>query len=159
MEQLLSSHYIVNIYGYCGQSQLVEYGGGGSLHDHVKRARIMGQDTVSSKEKLQIFYQISKAVADAHDSGIAHTDIHGSQFILCDVIYKLNDFDPNFLKWHKTDNTTCLHHWDGYWSVSCIAMSWLWRSSSQLMYYRSRSFVHQRNKCLHLENVSTTGLY
>ena len=118
MVQLTSSPFVVDIYGYCGQSQLVEYGANGSLHDLVKLARVTGQDYISSRDKLRICYHIAKAVADAHNSDIVHNDISVNQFIPIDGIYKLNDFDPRFLQWHVSNNTMCQNRLDTYWRVS-----------------------------------------
>lgn len=109
MEQATHSPFIMDVYGTCGTSQLLEYSPRGSLHDHVKLTRIAGKDTMSPVDKLKIVIQIASAVADLHDPSvaIAHGDICGTQFLWKDGFYKLNDFHmSSFLK-EDANHTIC----------------------------------------------------
>lgn len=107
MEQLTSSPYVVDIYGYCGLSHFEEYGGHGNLHDRIKVARNFKKE-LSPLDKLKICVQIATAVADMHDLDVAHNDICCHQIIFIDGIYKLNDFNLGvFIRRNKRTNTTC----------------------------------------------------
>jgi len=96
MERLTSSPHIVNIFGFCGNSQLTEYSTGGDAYDKIYSDEFR---TSSSVEKLQLAYDMARGVAEVHSYGengrasMAHTDISPSQFVYIDGIYKLNDFN------------------------------------------------------------------
>lgn len=114
MEHLSHSNYILDIYGYCGLSQVIELGDkGGNLHDLIKTTKYQTRPFVSDLDKLKIGYQIASAVSDMHGPDpslipIAHNDICCHQFILVNGIYKLNDFHlAAFQKRNKQTGTTC----------------------------------------------------
>ena len=95
MERLTSSHYVANVYGNCGTSQLVETAEQ-NLHDLFKRKR-KGLTVLTSMQQLKIAIQLSSAIADLHafdgkTPSMAHMDICCHQFILVQGVYKLNDF-------------------------------------------------------------------
>lgn len=107
MEQLTSSPYIVNVYGYCGLSHFEEYGGRGTLHDRIQLARDYKDQLVPLK-KLRICVQIMTALADMRFLGVAHNDICCHQIILIDGIFKLNDFNlVTFVRRNKRTNAAC----------------------------------------------------
>jgi tRNA A-37 threonylcarbamoyl transferase component Bud32 len=111
MTRLTSSPYVMGIYGYCGSSQVVEYGANGNIHDLVKVARETGEDKLSPLDKLRICVQVATAVADMHSLDMVHDDLCCHQFILVDGVYKLSDFDfSEFVKRNKETNETCLDH-------------------------------------------------
>lgn len=96
LEKLTSSPYVIDIYGACAITQLVEYSSGGNMHDLLKRQRIQEQigdgplgtterhhpgegggqygdpahykrhQLASPLTKLKIAYQVSMSVADMH---------------------------------------------------------------------------------------------
>jgi tRNA A-37 threonylcarbamoyl transferase component Bud32 len=120
MTELTSSPYVMGIYGYCGLSQVIEYGQNGNIHDLVKVARDMKDDKLSSLQKLKICVQIATAVADMHSIDVVHNDLCCHQFILVDGVYKLSDFDgSDFVKRNTETNETCLDHvYQVSWLVS-----------------------------------------
>jgi hypothetical protein len=100
MERLTLSPYVVSTYGYCGLSQISEYGGEGSLWDLVERMRWKEEGfDIPSLDKLRIAIQIVTAVADLHgfeEDGVAsvtHNDLNPDQFVMIDGMYKLMDFE------------------------------------------------------------------
>ena len=103
MDQLTSSPLVVDIYSYCTNSALFDWGEGGDLSvlfgvqvgREIKTAR-----PVPSKETLlQIAYNVSLSLAHAHHpdphgrATLAHTDIKPNQFLYQDGYYKLTDFN------------------------------------------------------------------
>jgi tRNA A-37 threonylcarbamoyl transferase component Bud32 len=120
MTKLTSSPYVMGIYGYCGLSQVVEYGPNGNIHDLVKVARETEKDKLSSLQKLKICVQIATAVADMHSIDVVHNDLCCHQYILVDGVYKLSDYDfSDFVKRNTETNETCLDHvFDVAWNVS-----------------------------------------
>jgi serine/threonine protein kinase len=108
MEELTSSPYVVDIWGSCALSHFEELGGSGDLHARIKLAREYKQE-MSPLDKLRICVQVSTAVADMHDLGVAHNDICCNQIILIDGIYKLNDFNlATFQRRNKNTKRACL---------------------------------------------------
>jgi len=115
MERLQASPYVLDIFGFCGLSQIIEPGlDGGATHDLIKTTRLRGDDTLSVVDKLKIVYQLASGVADMHtfekDSlvSLVHNDICCHQFIFVDGIYKLNDFHmAHFQTKNKTSNEVC----------------------------------------------------
>ena len=121
MERLTASPYVADIYSACGLSQIVEYSEGGNIHDLIKIARLSGEDTMSSIDKLKICVQIAAAVADMHSfekddiPSLSHNDLCCHQFILVDGIYKLNDFHlSKYLKVNATSHDMCRAPIPGY---------------------------------------------
>jgi len=107
--------YVVNIYGYCGNSGIFEYSDGGDINDAVWPDK--GDSDLTNMQKLKIATQVSIGVADLHNvdkegvPSIAHTDITPGQFILIDNVYKLNDFNRcRFLRWSSEKNEACRFH-------------------------------------------------
>eukprot|EP00566_Odontella_aurita_P018632 CAMPEP_0113536478 /NCGR_PEP_ID=MMETSP0015_2-20120614/6279_1 /TAXON_ID=2838 /ORGANISM="Odontella" /LENGTH=328 /DNA_ID=CAMNT_0000435839 /DNA_START=548 /DNA_END=1534 /DNA_ORIENTATION=- /assembly_acc=CAM_ASM_000160 len=97
MEKLTSSPHIVDIFGFCGGTSLIEYSDGGDLGVNAMTNR----DSLSQLDKLRIAHSITVAVADMHSLPIAHTDITIWQFLKIKGSYKLNDF--NRARWMRRD--------------------------------------------------------
>lgn len=81
MDEATSSPYVINMYGYCAYSSIVEAAEGtmGSwLHKHKK--------SISSKDRLTLAMMVAKGVYEMHLyhndlPTIAHADIKSSQFL------------------------------------------------------------------------------
>lgn len=126
-ERLTSSSLVVNIFGYCGNSAIYEYGEGGSIDQAVWNF----DHPVPYLERLRIAVSIAKAIATVHDMNIVHADIMTSQFILVNGEYKLNDFNRcTFQYWNTTSNTeTCPYLYPD-------ENIWLFRSPEEYAYQR-----------------------
>jgi len=77
MERLSASPFVLTTYGYCGLSQLLEFGNGGAIHDLIKRAKLYQKDHIK---------ELGKDHPDVHDFqdpidrlkiGIVRGFIHG----------------------------------------------------------------------------------
>jgi Protein kinase domain len=105
MEQLTSSPYVVNIYGFCGNSVLTEYmdttlddviygDEDGTIDLVIGSKRV----NVTSATKVQWALDVTRGVQALHElSGgpIVHTDIQAKQFLISPTtgIVKINDFN------------------------------------------------------------------
>ncbi|CAJ1968766.1 unnamed protein product [Cylindrotheca closterium] len=112
MERGTASKYIMNIYSYCGFTQIVEFGRHGNLDDILWKA----YDSVTQPQKLQIATQVAQALADVHDldgdgiSSMSHGDFASKQYILIDGILKLNDFNRGrFIRWNPKLKESCTY--------------------------------------------------
>ncbi|CAJ1942806.1 unnamed protein product [Cylindrotheca closterium] len=108
-EQLTSSPLIVDMYAFCTNSAVFDWGDQGTLEDIYQR-----DPDISKDDLLEIAYNVSLSVAHAHnfdDQGratLAHTDIKPDQFLVQDGYYKLTDFNRvRFLLWNKRRNIPC----------------------------------------------------
>ncbi|KAL7439453.1 hypothetical protein ACHAXM_006713 [Skeletonema potamos] len=123
LERLTHSPYVLDIYGYCGQSTLNEFANAGTLHTMVKyRAH--------KKKRLKLAYEIAKGVSDVHSidypdftppsdgSGVSlktsnatmvHYDLNLHNIAIVDGRFpKLNDFNvAMFLSWDLKKKATC----------------------------------------------------
>lgn len=107
-EQLSASPYIMDIYGFCGNSALYEFGDGGELSD-------IHETNPSKDELLRIAHSVATAIADSHhvneqgQATIAHADIKPAQFLKVNGRYQLNDFNrARFLYWDPNNkNRPC----------------------------------------------------
>lgn len=97
MEKLTASPHIVDIFGFCGETSLIEWSDGGDLGVVAMDER----DNLSQIDKLRIGHQVALAVAEMHALPIAHTDITLWQFLKIKGVYKLNDF--NRVRWMRRD--------------------------------------------------------
>ena len=111
-ERLTWSPNVVDIYSFCGNSGVFEYGSGGDINNAVWPSE--ADRTLSRIDKLKIAVQVSMGIADAHDAdrsghpSIAHTDISPGQFIFINGTYKLNDFNRcRFIRWNRTADEPC----------------------------------------------------
>ena len=107
-EQLTASPLIVDMYGYCTQSALFDWGEGGDLLSIFER-----EPHISNEKLLKIAYNASSAIADAHHPDehgrptMAHTDIKPDQFLYQDGYYRLTDFNRvRFLMWNDEKGTS-----------------------------------------------------
>lgn len=117
-ERLSNSPYVVDIYAYCANTAVFEYGKGGDIDGRLwdwdeeeEKYRIV---VIPSIEMLDLAYQVARAIADMHDveddgyASIAHTDITPAQFIFIDGHWKLNDFNRcRFMRVKKEDDSPC----------------------------------------------------
>jgi len=117
-ERLSKSPYVVDIYAYCANTAVFEYGKGGDIDGRLwdwdeeeEKYRIV---EIPSIEMLDIAYQVARAIAEMHDveddgyASIAHTDITPAQFIFIDGHWKLNDFNRcRFMRVKKEDDSPC----------------------------------------------------
>ena len=126
MERLTSSSYILDIYGFCGNSALTEFADGGDIdtylfhhnseddEDSEDRERHR-EPRITDLEKLQIATQAAIALSEFHTVEaivpMAHTDISPSQFVKVGNRFKLNDFNRvRFLRWNEKKNETCSYY-------------------------------------------------
>ena len=117
-ERLSKSPYVVDIYAYCANTAVFEYGKGGDidgiLWDWDEEEEKYRVNDIPSIEMLDLAYQVARAIADMHDveddgyASIAHTDITPSQFIFIDGHWKLNDFNRcRFMRVKREDDSPC----------------------------------------------------
>jgi len=95
MERLSGSPYIVDTYGFCGNSGIFQFGKGGDLNSFIwgRRSR-----NFTLTDALHIAKDVAAGVAALHTfdgnyATIAHTDIKPAQFISIDGKFRLNDFN------------------------------------------------------------------
>jgi len=117
-ERLSGSPYVVDIFAFCQNTAVFEYGEGGDIdgklwpYDEETEEHYVAE--FSSWEKLDMAYQVACGIADIHDveedgiASIAHTDITPSQFIYIDGKWKVNDFNRcRFMREYKKDKSVC----------------------------------------------------
>jgi hypothetical protein len=116
MERLTSSESVMDIYGFCGNSGIFEFGDGGSIEEAIWNGN---KDPWNSTERLIVAYQVVTGIAEMHNfakegrSAMAHTDITTSQFVYVGALggYKLNDFNRcRFIRWNKKEDKACTYH-------------------------------------------------
>eukprot|EP00984_Skeletonema_dohrnii_P007209 scaffold2601_cov127-Skeletonema_dohrnii-CCMP3373.AAC.8 len=123
MERLTQSPYVLDIYGYCGQSTLNEFASHGTLHSMIKYG-------AHKKKRLNLAYEVAKGVSDVHSidyadftaqsdgSGVSlkssnatmvHYDLNLHNIAVVDGRFpKLNDFNvAMFLSWDPKKKATC----------------------------------------------------
>lgn len=112
MERATASKYIMDIYSFCGFTQVVEYGKHGNLEDILWKI----YDTITQEQKLQIATQVAQALADIQDldgdgiSSMSHGDFATKQYIMIDGILKLNDFNRGrFIRWNPKLKEPCTY--------------------------------------------------
>ena len=118
-ERLTAAPHVMNIFGYCGMSIVVEFAPGGDLGDALSDG-----NTFTKKERFQTALEVTQAVSDLHNfnqkvPAIAHSDIWHSQFVKTKRGYVLADFNrAQFLFWNTTSNaSSCPYyyqHSNGY---------------------------------------------
>lgn len=109
MERATKSPFVMDIYGFCGFAQVVDYGRDGNL-DSVDFRR------ATQHQKLIYAAQAAQALADVHDidgdgiSAISHGDFALKQYIKVGSVYKLNDFNRGrFIRWNKRTQEPCTY--------------------------------------------------
>lgn len=104
MERLTSSPYVVDIYGFCGQSVLTEYATGNAR-------MLLKSPRFSNRERLKLAYSLVRALEDLHsvdypessNATIGHNDINIANAVDVDGQIKLNDFNLAVLmRWNGT---------------------------------------------------------
>lgn len=123
MEQLTHSKFVLNVFGYCGQSALNEFASFripqlSSLEKFDRQLR--GKDSPRvNRLKLKLAVSVAMGVAHVHElpadiSGdnrptMAHYDINPRNVAICKGgLPKLNDFNvAHFLKYNPRTNQTC----------------------------------------------------
>mmetsp|Transcript_19736 Transcript_19736/g.28529 ORF Transcript_19736/g.28529 Transcript_19736/m.28529 type:complete len:329 (+) Transcript_19736:29-1015(+) len=90
MERLSSSRHVVDEYGFCGQSVLVEY--------EPREGRAAIKDTnLNPRDRVKLARDLSKGLADIHQKGFIHNDINVANLV---GNIKYNDFNiANMVKW------------------------------------------------------------
>lgn len=113
MDRLSQSQHILDIYGYCANSGLFEYAGGGTVSRLLVADRRNAQN-VTLLQKIHVASQLATALAELHNvdregrASIAHTDITAGQFVKVNGIYKLNDFNrARLLLWDNKNDKPC----------------------------------------------------
>ena len=120
MERLTASKFIMNIYGFCGNSGLFEYANGGDLTDSIwynyHPRKDANEKPWTPEEKMIVAYQAATGLADMHNfakegvAAVVHADIAGDQYVYVeeDGVYKLNDFNrARFLAINSKTNELC----------------------------------------------------
>eukprot|EP00980_Cylindrotheca_fusiformis_P021776 scaffold8600_cov111-Cylindrotheca_fusiformis.AAC.8 len=110
MERATRSPYVLDIYSYCGFSQVVEFGKEGDLDDLIYDYH----RELESYQKIQIAVQVTQGLTDVHDidgdgiSSISHSDFASKQYILIDGRFKLSDFNVGrLLGWNPKLKEPC----------------------------------------------------
>ena len=113
MERATASEYVMDIYSFCGLSQVVPLGRHGDLDNILWNY----YDKLSQEQKLEIAVQITQGLVDVHDidgdgiSSMSHGDFAAKQYILIDGRFKLNDFNRGrFIRWNPTLKEPCPYH-------------------------------------------------
>ena len=108
-DQLTASPLIVDMYGYCTNSALFDWGDGGDLKSIFER-----EPDITKDKLLHIAYNVSLSISHAHNldekgrATLAHTDIKPDQFLFQDGYYKLTDFNRvRFLTWNESIDKQC----------------------------------------------------
>lgn len=110
MERATRSKYVIDMYSFCGFSQIIEFGKDGGLDYWMED----GYEDLSQDQKLQIATQISQSLTDVHNldgdgiPSMTHGDIAAKQYILIDGIFKLNDFNRGrLIQWNSKRKEAC----------------------------------------------------
>ena len=110
LERLTFSPHVLDIYGYCGVTDIIPYYDGGDLGTAIERRG----DGWPPRKKAEIAFQVMRSLADAHNAdgatpSIAHTDITSDQFLnRGDDTFVLNDFNrARFVGMNETDGGQC----------------------------------------------------
>ena len=129
MERLTSAPNVLNIFGSCGVTAIVEYADGGDIENYINdllekydnEMGLEGRDETSPEyeevqvQKLRIATQVLSSIATMHNldkegqASISHTDISPYQFIKGnDGKFVLNDFNrARWITWNKRDDIPC----------------------------------------------------
>jgi hypothetical protein len=111
MERLTFSPFVLDVYGYCGQSALNEI-----AVDNVEKVFKIGNDyDLNTEFKLLTCLAIALAVAHVHTldkplpATLVHYDLNPRNVaIMADGTPKLNDFNvAEFLRWDNTTKQPC----------------------------------------------------
>jgi len=103
-ERLTKSTWILNGYGFCGNTGVSEYAGGGDISAAIWKKSPLNPDyriaiDMTTREQLIIGVQAAIGLAELHTfddkdrPSVAHTDITPGQFVKVNDRFKLNDFN------------------------------------------------------------------
>jgi serine/threonine protein kinase len=116
-DRLTSSPYVVNIYGFCGNSAVFDYASGGDIEDVIWPHDRGNGNNLNGMEKLDLALQVARGISAAHNfdregrASLAHTDITPGQFIYVDGRYQLNDFNrARLITWDGKKNQQCPYY-------------------------------------------------
>ena len=110
-ERMSSSPHCADIYGFCGQTSLTEFGQG-----TLEKYR---WDEHSSDKLIKVVLEAARGVKSVHSIGaqninrnfqtlLVHNDIKPSQFLKVNDNYKLNDFNKAvFISYDKKEGKVC----------------------------------------------------
>lgn len=106
MERLTASPYVVDIFAFCGNAGVMEFGDGGSMHSYQQ------QKVHTSAEDFKVILEAARGLADFHSiderPSIVHNDVKPSQFIRINGVYKLNDFNKaKYLLYNESTGKKC----------------------------------------------------
>jgi len=126
MERLTKSPNVINVYGHCGQSLLIEVGGMTLIDAYTIKKKGNSNNTdekgdvVSPLQKLKWGMQAARALSEVHsiDSPngmhptLAHGDVSRSNFLVSHLpsniekeeVVIMNDFNQGYLLRYKDDN-------------------------------------------------------
>jgi serine/threonine protein kinase len=118
MERLTSSPFILDVYGFCGQTAINEYA---DFIDGFQNFKTFAKQLVNKNDKdvlamkLRISAMIAIAVQHIHEidgadvASMVHNDINPMNIVITKGgIPKLNDFNvAEFLQWNQAKNETC----------------------------------------------------
>jgi len=96
MERLTYSKFVMDIYGYCGQSAMNEVANfrWNSLESLNRRMRSLGYTKEVNQHKLQIAASVAMGVAQVHEEGLVHYDLNPRNVAMVNPGRpKLNDFN------------------------------------------------------------------
>jgi len=126
-ERLTGSPHVVDVYGFCGNSGVYEFGSGGDASDFIYKKK---SKAYTYLQALEIAVEVAQGIKSVHTyfsdesrgvimengsvskvySSIAHTDITSGQFILINGKYKLNDFNRcRFILWNESSKAPCTY--------------------------------------------------
>ena len=93
MESLHSSPYVVDVYAFCANGGLYEYGHEGTLSTYRRETNRNSRDDLKFMLQAALGLVAFHSIDDEQKSSIVHNDIKPNQFIMIDGVYKLNDFN------------------------------------------------------------------
>lgn len=130
MERLSSSPYVVDTYGFCGQSALNELASNFDLEAYSRKWRGKTSADVL-RQKLKLSIMLAKGVAHLHGIDGIHCDLKPENVLIFDGhTPKLSDFNMiEFLQWDRVKKERC-----GFRSVD--HMPW-YRAPEELIMRRS----------------------
>ena len=114
MERLSSSPYVIDIFGFCGQSAINELATGIDLEAHSQKLRGKTSDD-ALRQKLTISIMLARGVAHIHgvdgsdNATMAHYDLKPENVLVFDGdTPKFSDFNfVEFLRWDRTKQERC----------------------------------------------------
>lgn len=133
LERLSHSPRVLNIYGHCGTTILIEpmahelyskiiSGKGLDSQERLdKLDNVYPNNNLTASEKLQITLSMAESLADLHgfsDGPIIHADVNPEQWLIApDGTIKLNDFNnAHEMRWNEEKQELCEKS-GNYWDI------------------------------------------